>query len=85
VCTTCIEAFRLLTILPEARAARAGRAGEAFLECAALDFANAATPLGAGHVIGEYQHLMQRVDPKQLDALFEAPAQAGTPQPLLKL
>jgi methionyl-tRNA synthetase len=32
-------------------------------------------------VIGEYKHLMQRVDPKQLEALFEAPDQkniAGT-------
>jgi methionyl-tRNA synthetase len=26
---------------------------------------------GAGHQVGEYKHLMQRVDMKQLDALFE--------------
>ncbi len=32
--------------------------------------------LGKGHGIGDYKHLMQRVDVKQLDALFEAPAQA---------
>jgi methionyl-tRNA synthetase len=32
--------------------------------------------LGAGHRIGSYQHLMQRVDIKQLEALFEAPAAA---------
>jgi methionyl-tRNA synthetase len=29
--------------------------------------------------IAPYQHLMQRVDPKQLDALFEAPAEAAAP------
>ena len=30
--------------------------------------------------IAPYQHLMQRVDPKQLDALFEAPAEARRPR-----
>jgi methionyl-tRNA synthetase len=30
--------------------------------------------LMGGHVVGDYQHLMQRVTPEQLDALFEAPA-----------
>ena len=33
-----------------------------------------AQPLGTGHRIGAYRHLMQRVDPKQLEALFEPPA-----------
>jgi methionyl-tRNA synthetase len=37
-------------------------------------------PLQAGHVIGTYQHLMQRVDVKQLDELFEPPAQAEQAQ-----
>ena len=32
--------------------------------------------LQIGEKIGAYEHLMKRVDPKQLDALFEAPAQA---------
>ena len=36
--------------------------------------------LGQGHVIGEYKHLMQRVDIKQLEALFEPPAQADQAQ-----
>jgi methionyl-tRNA synthetase len=47
---------------------------EKFLGCAPLNWANAATPMGAGHEVGKYEHLMQRVDVKQLDALFEAPA-----------
>ena len=76
VCTVCIEAFRLLTIdlkpvLPDLAAQV-----EAFLNVSPLRFADAATSLGAGHTIGNYQHLMQRVDVKQLDALFEPPAQA---------
>ena len=76
ICTVCIEAFRLLTIdlkpvLPDLAAQV-----EAFLNVSPLRFADAATALGAGHTIGNYQHLMQRVDVKQLDALFEPPAQA---------
>ncbi|MBP7453714.1 MAG: methionine--tRNA ligase subunit beta, partial [Ottowia sp.] len=39
-------------------------------------FADVDTPLGAGAQIGEYTHLMTRVDAKQLEALFEPPAQA---------
>jgi methionyl-tRNA synthetase len=31
--------------------------------------------LMGGHVVGDYQHLMQRVTPEQLDALFEPPAE----------
>ena len=45
----------------------------AFLKVAPMTFADASRALGA-HVIGEYRHLMQRVDPKLLDALFEPPA-----------
>jgi len=55
---------------------------EAFLQCAPLDFTNAARPLGAGHVIGTYQHLMQRIDIKLLEALFEPPA-APEPEKLI--
>ena len=46
---------------------------ETFLRIAPLTFADARHRLGA-HAIGEYKHLLQRVDPKQLDALFEPPA-----------
>jgi methionyl-tRNA synthetase len=34
--------------------------------------------LPPGHKINEYQHLMQRVTPEQLDALFEPPAGSGS-------
>jgi methionyl-tRNA synthetase len=77
VCTTCIEAFRLLTlylkpVLPEL-AARV----EAFLQVAPLQWADAARDLGA-HGIGTYTHLMQRVDPKLMDALLEPPPATAT-------
>jgi methionyl-tRNA synthetase len=80
VCSTCIEAFRLLTIYLKPVLPALAAQVEAFLNVAPLQFADADTLLGAGHTIGNYQHLMQRVDIKQLDALFEAPAQAVSAQ-----
>jgi len=74
VCTTCIEAFRLLTVYLKPVLPALAAQVEAFLNVAPLTSADAQTLLGAGHAIGAYQHLMQRVDVKQLDALFEPPA-----------
>ncbi|MEY2844256.1 MAG: hypothetical protein RI920_2293, partial [Pseudomonadota bacterium] len=72
VCTVCIEAFRLLSIY--LKPVLPGLVGnvEAFLKVAPMTFGDAGQLLGA-HTIGEYKHLMQRVDVKMLDALFEAP------------
>jgi methionyl-tRNA synthetase len=53
---------------------------EAFLNIAPLSFASASHALGADHDIGDYKHLMQRVDIKQLEALFEAPAPVESAQ-----
>ncbi len=75
VCTTCIEAFRLLTILLKPVLPALAAQVEAFLKVQPFTFADAQTALGKGHGIGEYKHLMQRVDVKQLEALFEPPAQ----------
>jgi methionyl-tRNA synthetase len=82
VCTVCIEAFRLLTVCLKPVLPKLAAQVEAFLQCPPLDFNNARTPLGAGHVIGTYQHLMQRVDVKLLEALFEPPA---APEPAVVL
>jgi methionyl-tRNA synthetase len=73
VCSTCIEAFRLLSAYLKPVLPALVEQVEAFLQCPPLDFANATTPLGADHVIGEYKHLMQRVDPKVLEQLFDKP------------
>jgi methionyl-tRNA synthetase len=80
VCTVCIEAFRLLTIYLKPVLPALGAEVENFLKTGPLGFADAAVRLGSGHAIGDYKHLMQRVDVKQLDALFEAPAQAEQAQ-----
>jgi methionyl-tRNA synthetase len=78
VCTTCIEAFRLLTLLLKPVLPALAAQVEGFLNVAPFSFASASQALGKGHAIGDYKHLMQRVDVKQLDALFEPPA---TPEP----
>jgi methionyl-tRNA synthetase len=80
VCTTCIEAFRLLTLYLKPVLPALAAQVEDFLQAAPLQFAHTTRLLGKGHAIKAYQHLMQRVDVKQLDALFEppsAPAQAA--------
>jgi len=74
VCTVCIEAFRLLTIYLKPVLPALAAQVESFLKVSPLQWRDAAKALGAGHTIGAYQHLMQRVDVKQLDALFEPPA-----------
>ncbi|MEY8878701.1 MAG: methionine--tRNA ligase [Leptothrix sp. (in: b-proteobacteria)] len=72
VCSVCIEAFRLLTIYLKPVLPALAEQVEAFLQIEPLDFHAADRALGA-HTIGSYSHLMQRVDPKLLEALFEAP------------
>ncbi len=81
VCSECLEAFKVMTACLKPILPALAREAEAFLKCAPLDWDNATTPLGAGHVVGDYKHLMQRVDPKQMDLLFEPPAQASVEAP----
>jgi methionyl-tRNA synthetase len=79
VCSTCIEAFRVLTVYLKPVLPALAAQVEGFLKVAPLEWHDASRALGA-HTIGTYQHLMQRVDPKQVDALFEAPKEtAPTP------
>ena len=79
VCTVCIEAFRLLTLYLKPVLPALAAQVEAFLRVEPMTFADASRALGA-HTIGDYKHLMQRVDPKQLDALLE-PTQIELPPP----
>ena len=82
VCTTTLECFRVLTvylkpILPELAAH-----AEAFLAIGPQSWDSIDTPLLPGARINPYRHLMQRVDAKLLDALFEpSPTSASTTTP----
>jgi methionyl-tRNA synthetase len=76
ICSSTIEGFRLLTIYLKPVLPRIALEVESFLRVESLQFHDAKSHLPQGHTIGDYKHLMQRVDPKQLEALFEPPAQA---------
>jgi len=76
-----IQRFRVMAACLKPVMPGVAEAVEKFLRCDALNFNNAAMPLAVGHQIGDYVHLMQRVTPEQLDALFEAPAGEPSPQP----
>lgn len=80
VCSTCIEAFRLLSLYLKPVLPALAMQVEAFLQVQPLQWTDATRLLGAGHAINAYQHLMQRVDVKQLDALFEPPPQPEAPK-----
>ena len=82
VCSELINAFTMLTaylapVLPQT-AANAAR----FLNLDAITWANTRETLGE-HVINKYEHLMQRVEQKQVDDLIEANKQSiqTTPAP----
>ena len=78
VCSVIIECFRLLTIYLKPILPALAIEVEKFLNVAPLKFEHAKYLLGEGHeihTIQPYQHLMQRVDIKQLEALFEPPAE----------
>ncbi|MFM8865777.1 MAG: methionine--tRNA ligase [Limnohabitans sp.] len=83
VCTVCIEAFRLLTLQLKPVLPALAAQVETFLNVAPFTFAHAQGLLGAGHAIHAYPHLMQRVDAKQLEALFKPPAEQSGSDPNL--
>ncbi len=71
-CSTCIEAFRLLTLYLKPVMPALSAKVEAFLQVAPMAWADAGSRLGA-HAIGAFQHLMQRVTTEQVEALFTKP------------
>jgi len=81
VCSVAINLFRLLTIYLAPVLPALTRQAEAFLRVPPLTWAHAQQRLPGGHRIGAYQHLMARVDPKQLAALFEPPSPPSPAEP----
>ena len=80
VCSVCVEAFRVLTVYLKPVLPALAVQVEGFLQIPPLAWSDAQHALRE-HTIGEYKHLMQRVDPKQLEALFDAPAVAPAEAP----
>ncbi len=73
VCSRLLEAFRILTIYLKPVLPTLATQVEALLNVAPLDWDAIATPMPDQHQVNAYSHLMTRVEPKMLDALFEAP------------
>jgi len=81
-CSDAIQMFRLLTLCLKPVMPAVAQQVERFLGVPPLAWADAMTLLPAGHAIGEYRHLLTRVEDKQLDALFniESVPQVTAPQ-----
>jgi methionyl-tRNA synthetase len=77
VCTIGINLFRLLTIYLKPVLPGLAADVEKFLDVQPLTWNDARGLLPPGHRIKAYTHLMTRVDPKQLDALFDLPSPPG--------
>jgi len=77
-CSDSIQIFRLLTIYLKPVMPALAKQVERFLKVTELKWADAKELLPAGHAIAEYRHLMQRVEEKQLDALFDIQPAAET-------
>ena len=73
VCSTCVACFRVLTIYLKPVLPHLAQQVQTWLNLPPMGWQDATTTLPAGHRIAPYQHLMQRVQPAQLDALFEPP------------
>jgi methionyl-tRNA synthetase len=71
-CSIALDMFRLLTIYLKPVLPRVATDVESFLGVPPLNWQDAGSLLPAGHKINPYRHLMTRIDPKQVDALFEA-------------
>ncbi len=77
VCSRLLEAFRILTIFLKPVLPQLAAQVEAQLQIAPLQWTDVATPLPHLHKVLPYTHLMQRVDIKIFDQLFDAPTEVA--------
>ncbi len=72
VCSVAVNLFRLLTICLKPVLPRVAAEVEALLNVGPLSWPDAEVYLPAGHKIARYEHLMTRIDARQIEALVEA-------------
>jgi methionyl-tRNA synthetase len=72
VCSDALEMFRLLTLYLKPVLPKLASEIELFLNIPALTWSHVTTKLTAQHTINAYEHLITRIDPKQIDAMTEA-------------
>jgi methionyl-tRNA synthetase len=78
VCSSALNMFRLLTIFLKPVLPTLAKEVGKFLGVGALTWSDSRELLPEGHRIRPYQHLMSRVEPSQLERLFDA---QSVPQP----
>lgn len=83
VCSRLLEAFRILTIYLKPVLPALAEKVEKFLNLPPMQWADAGIPMANGHTVNPYEHLMQRVDEKLMDALLE-PQQSALPSAIEK-
>ncbi|MHB9100782.1 MAG: methionine--tRNA ligase, partial [Sulfuricella sp.] len=71
VCSVSLNLFRLLTLYLKPVLPKLSADVETFLSIQPLQWSDAQTLLPANHTINPYQHLMTRIDPKQVKAMTE--------------
>jgi methionyl-tRNA synthetase len=79
VCSLLINAFRILTTYLKPVLPKLAHRAEEFLNVAPLHWADAGHLLPPAHLINAYEHLMQRIDPKQIEALVAANRESLAP------
>ena len=88
VCSAVLECFRALSIFIAPVLPVLSKSAFAFLHLPEQTWADVPQTIPGGHTIRTYQHLMSRVDEKQLDELFgivaDATSKAVAAQPALK-
>ncbi len=83
VCSDALEMFRLLTLYLKPVLPKLALEIEQFLNIAPLTWGVVDASLGLGHRINAYEHLITRIDPKQIDAMTEANKESlQTPAPV---
>jgi methionyl-tRNA synthetase len=86
ICSSSISGFKALTLFLKPILPKLAESAEKYLNCAPMDWAVIEKPLDmskfmpASHGLQGFSALMQRVDPKLLDALFDR--ETPSPQPL---
>ncbi|TMH80698.1 MAG: methionine--tRNA ligase [Betaproteobacteria bacterium] len=83
ICSESLDYFRLLCSLLRPILPHLVKQAERFLNCELQRWDSATTPLPAGHKINRYEHLMTRVEEKQLDALFDLSKETAMTAPQL--
>ena len=83
-CSFLINAFRIVALYLKPILPNTVSEIEKFLNVKPLFWSDRLTLLPSGHKINDYKHLLQRVDAKQLEALFEPPAQDMLAQPAIE-